>query len=99
MFWKRDKHVRRPRDGKELVPLRNTAGERGTREGRRQVRHVRILPGKTVGRYLRASGRHETEFNVHIIATWRMDGRGQERRWYQLGGCCSSAGDCEDLGW
>lgn len=36
MFWKRDKHVRRPRDGKELVPLRNTAGGEG-HQGREET--------------------------------------------------------------
>jgi len=36
VFWKRDKHVRRPRDEKELVPLRNTAGGEG-HQGREET--------------------------------------------------------------
>lgn len=78
--------------GRSLVHLRNLrkaavvgAGWRGAaRRVRRHAGHVRILPGKAVHRYLRASCSHETRFDVHLkLLSGELMEEGQERRWCQ----------------
>lgn len=60
---------------------------------RRQAGHVRILLGKAMDSYFRASFKPETKFDVHLkLLSEELMAEGQARKWCQLGGYCSSAG-------